>query len=275
MNGTTVAAVVKQYHIIENVIVVALAIAIWFAVKAIFKATRRRYGDHYEELDRRSAASLSAVRAIIRTIYLIALAVILLEVNGVSVAGLMTSLGVGTAVAGFAFQDYLKDLICGMRIAIGHFFIEGDVIRFKGDDCQVHKFNLRTTVMQSIADGTVYIVGNRELDVVERPSHMVDLDLPLPYEEDVRKIHRTLTQTAEKLTDIEGLESAEYKGTQSFADSAIIYKLRFYCDPLVKPNVWRAVMKVVQEDLLTAGIDIPYNQITVSYLKEQAHAERP
>ena len=92
---------------------------------------------------------------------------------------------------------------------------------------------------------------------------MVDIDLPLSYDEDTKKVHALLGEVCEKIGKLEGIDNSIYKGTQEFTRSAVIYKLRFFCPPEFKPDRTRDAMRVIQDSLNEANIRIPYNQIDV------------
>ena len=43
----------------------------------------------------------------------------------------------------------------------------------------------------------------------------------------------------------------------------MIYRIRIFCKPARRWDVWRAAMKIVQEGLRAAGLSIPYAQLDV------------
>ena len=92
---------------------------------------------------------------------------------------------------------------------------------------------------------------------------MVDIDIPLSYDEDVRKVHKIMQEISQKIAAVEGIDSSIYKGTERFDDSAVIYKMRFFCQPEKKPDMRRAAIKIIQEGLEKSGMRIPYRQLDV------------
>ena len=91
----------------------------------------------------------------------------------------------------------------------------------------------------------------------------MDFDLPLPYEESAAAVNGVLSNLQAAVAKAEGVKNCEYKGVQSFEESAVLYKLRVYCEPAVRPEVRRRVLAVLQNGLADAGITIPYNQLQV------------
>ena len=98
------------------------------------------------------------------------------------------------------------------------------------------------------------------------------MNVPLPYEEDYRKVHQVLGAICRQIAMIDGIEDCVYKGTHDFGDSAIIYRINLYCPPELKWEMWRAARALIQEGLDEAGIPIPYPQMDV-HLSSGSHAE--
>ena len=94
-------------------------------------------------------------------------------------------------------------------------------------------------------------------------SNWMDIDLNLAYEEKPEKVHATLSKICEKISRVDGIEDCIYKGTQSFEESAVIYKLRLICPPENRPELHRAAMRLIQEELERADIRIPYRQLDI------------
>jgi small-conductance mechanosensitive channel len=98
---------------------------------------------------------------------------------------------------------------------------------------------------------------------IRKLTHLVDVDLPLSYDLTGNEAFSVLEPICESIRKIEGVERCELKGTQSFDASAIIYKIRFFCDPMNRPDIRRAVLKTIQDGLEAAGVRIPYQQIDI------------
>ena len=186
-----------------------------------------------------------------------------LEVNGIHISTFFAGLGILSAIVGLALQDFLKDVIMGFHILAGKFFEMGEVVEYGDFQGEVIKFSLITTKLRNIYDQSEMTICNRNISEIVMLSTQVDLDLPLSYEENVGEVHRLLQEACRKIAEVDGIESAVYLGTNSFEESAVIYKLRFFCDPKDKPQKYRDALAVVQNDLNAAGMHVPYNQLDV------------
>ena len=190
---------------------------------------------------------------------------IILQMNGVNINSVVAGLGLLSAIVGFSLQDVLKDIIMGIHIISDHFFSVGDVVSYQNIEGEVIGFTIKTTTLRNINDHTITTICNRNITEITKmqKSAQVDIDLPLSYEENVKKVHTVLADICEQIGKLEGIDRCVYKGTQSFEESAIIYKLRFFCPPGDKPERTRDAMRVIQNGLEAADIHIPYNQLDI------------
>lgn len=202
---------------------------------------------------------------IIRTLIILGAVLAILQLNGVNVSSVVAGLGLLSAIVGFALQDVLKDIFMGIHIITDHFFVVGDVVKYGDIEGEVVGFTIKTTTIKSIIDQNITTICNRNItEITKMPkSTQVDIDLPLSYEEDIKKVHKVLSDICSKIGNIKGIDRCIYKGTQDFEDSAVIYKLRFFCPPADIPERRRDALRVIQNGLEDAGIHIPYNQLDV------------
>ena len=82
----------------------------------------------------------------------------------------------------------------------------------------------------------------------------------------MKRIYAVLENICREIEGIEGIEGCEYKGTQEFADSAVIYKIRLYCPPEQRPELRRKALHIIQEGLEKEHIHIPYRQVDIHNL---------
>lgn len=247
--------------IIIAVVIIIAGIIAW----NIFKILRHRHIKRNGGSDNDMAAQV--IYRIVKIIIVVICFLCLLQNFGVNVSNAVAGLGVVGIVIGFALQDILKDVIMGLHIMADKFFNIGDAVEFNGEVGIVKKFSLRTTEIELISDRSSVCICNRQIEYMKRVSHMVDIDVPISYNEDVRHVHEVFKEIVKKASHIENVEECVYKGTERFEESAVIYKVRFFCDPNLRPDTRRAVLAMVQEGLNEAGIKIPFNQLDVHFDK--------
>lgn len=250
--------VLTPAHITSLLIIVGVIILLIIA-RIILNSYKNK---HKNVISTRKNAANAAYN-IVRAVILVSAVIAIMQVNGINVTSLVTGLGIASVVVGLAVQDPLRDLINGIRMSTDHFFSVGDVIEFQGIEGVVKYMSLRTTKIEHLETKMIYVISNRDIAEVKRLSTVFDLDLPLSYNEDFNRVHAILTDTAKKIEELEKVSKCEYKGTEKFGESSILYKTRIHCSPRDKYEVNRAAMKIIQTALDENDIHIPFNQLDV------------
>lgn len=243
-----------------SALIVAAAVGLWIALRRGYKK--------YISLEQAKGQRATLVRisfGLLQLLVAIGAVILVLQVNGENVNSILAGLGLISAIVGLALQDVLKDYLMGIHIIKDHYFMVGDVVKYEDIEGEVIGFTMQTTTLRNIDDNTVVTICNRNItEITKLPSScMVNVDLPLSYDEDVKKVNKVLTDIAAQVAELPGIDRCLYKGTQAFDRSAIIYRLRFFCAPADKPERRRDVLRAVQSGLEAANIQIPYDQLDV------------
>ena len=241
-------------------IVVVVKVALCLGLKFGTKRLKKKLSF---ENDKTKLSVLNISVNLLRIVIIIVAVIVVMQVLGINTGTLTTVLALVLAVLGFAFQDSLKDVFMGLIILIDNYFKVGDAVCYEERDGIVVNFNLRTTKIKMIDDNSVLAISNRNISQIAKLSNMNDIDVGLSYDEDVKKVYETLTEVCERVKKIDNVEDSMFKGTQSFDDSVINYRVRFFCKPINRPDTKRAVMREIQKGLDEAGIKIPYKQLDV------------
>lgn len=212
-----------------------------------------------------NATVMQVLFSIIRVAVFLIGILFILQINGVNITGMIAGLGIASAIVGLAFQDYLRDLIMGVRILTDRFFALGEVVEYQGQEGEIVSLNIKTTKIRSLKDNSITTVCNRNITEIKKIGDCIVLDIPLSYDEDAKQVHVLLRKLCEDMKAYPIISNTDYKGTQAFEDSAILYRIMVYCEPLDRPNARRAAIKVIQEGLDQAGIAIPFNQLDVHW----------
>lgn len=253
-------------RLIKSAAIILITVIFWTVIKNTYRklvAKRVNSGS----FDKNTTTAAHTAFSLIKAVVLFTVALIIMDINGINVSSLLAGLGIASAIVGLALQDFLKDVIMGFHILTDDFFKIGDVIKYNGDEGEVISFTLRTTKMRSINTLDIVTISNRNISEISKSSDLNIINIPLPYETDFRIIDKVLSESSRRIELLPDVSKCLYKGTSSFEDSAIIYKLFMYCAPSEKWDNLRASMRIIQEDLENAGIGIPYNQLDV-HMKE-------
>lgn len=215
------------------------------------------------KLNKKEKTYLRLFNNILKYLLLIIVTILILQVNGVNVSSIIASLGLISVIVGFALQDALKDIIMGINIVIEDYFSVGDVLKIGAVEGKVIEIGLKTTKMKDINNGNVFIISNRNISEALNLSEQLDIDIPLPYEEEITKVEQIINIMIEQIKELKNVINVEYKGLNEFADSAIYYKIRIFCKPEFKPQTKRDANRIIKLELDKNHVNIPYKQIDI------------
>lgn len=240
-------------------IVLILMILLLVAVSIIQNQLKKKLV--VEDVKRRHV--YRTVFRVIRVLLIIGAGIVILQILGVNLSGLITVFGVILVLFVLAIKDSFQDIMSGLTIMTDKYFSVSDAVEFNGQEGIVIAFTARTTKIELLADRSVLSVANRNISQIRKLNHLVDIDLPLPYELNRQEAYTVLEGICDEIREISGVESCELKGTQDFGESAVIYKIRFFCEPHDRPDIRRDVVRTIQDGLEKTGISIPYRQLDI------------
>lgn len=245
--------------IIKVVIILLIAVAAFIAVVVVKRQLKKKI--HIDDVRRRHM--ITTIFRIIKVFIVIAAVFALLQAIGVNMSVFSIGFALISVLVVFAVKDSFQDVFMGLILLTDKYFVVGDAVRFDDKDGVVISFTVRTTKIEMLDDRSIVSIANRNITKIKKLTHLVDIDLPLPYELTKKEVFAVLEPICERIGELEGVEKCELKGTQDFADSAVIYKIRFFCDPNNRPDIRRSVIMTIQDGLDEAGIQIPYKQIDI------------
>jgi len=244
---------------IVSVIIGILAFAVFLSLSKI----TRKSVKNYTSLNDPKVTVIRRV-ALVGKIAVVFFAVMLIsQINGINITSAVAGLGIASAIVGLALQDFLKDIIMGIHIISDKFFTVGDCVEYKGTEGVIVSFTVKTTKIGDLEDHSVITVCNRNITEIKKLGKRLDVDVPLGYNEDGKRIAEAMKNILGGISKIESVEKCEYKGIQNFGDSALIHRIRIYCEPTRRTDVKRRALNEIYNRLMEQDISIPYNQIDV------------
>ena len=160
-------------------------------------------------------------------------------------------------------QDALKDIIMGFNIIVDNYFSVGDVIKIDDVEGKVIGLGIKNTKIEDINNPNILVIANRNISKSKVLANRFDIDIPLPYEENIQRMEDVLNEIINKVKENVNVNDIKYEGISEFADSSIKYKLRVWCRIENKFQIKRAILRIVKMELDERNIQIPYNQLDV------------
>ncbi len=261
-NITELIKNLMESNFIQSLIIIIISIILYKVITKLFIKSEKNSNIN-KRLNNKSRTYLRMVRNILRYIFILVTALIVLQTNGINVSSMLAGVGIASAIIGLAVQDALKDIIRGFSILSDEYFSVGDVVSYKGIVGKVLVVGLKTTKIKDIATDNIISIANRNIEEIEIVSDYLYLNFPMPYELPLNKAETVTDKIAQVIRELPNVEGAEYKGVTELADSSIKYLLKIKCRPENKLQVRRDSLGCILRTLAKYNIDIPYNQIDV------------
>jgi small-conductance mechanosensitive channel len=197
-----------------------------------------------------------------------------LDTIGVSVAPLLTALGVGGLAVGLALQDTLSNLFAGFHLLVTRQVRPGDFVRLgTGEEGYVQDITWRYTTVRQLPNNLVIVPNAKLASAVTANFSLPDqeqavlVEVGVGYDDDLDIVERVTVEVAtDVMKTVEGGVAGftPFIRLHTFGDNAIqfttIMRATHYTDQyLVKHEFVRRLHRRYQE----AGITIPYPQRTV------------
>ncbi|MDP3028184.1 MAG: mechanosensitive ion channel family protein [Deltaproteobacteria bacterium] len=210
---------------------------------------------------------------------------IILTTLGISIAPLLTALGVGGLAVALALQDTLSNLFAGIHILLEKSVRIGDFVRLEnGQEGYVEDITWRTTRIRMLPNNMVVIPNSKlSQSIVTNyylPEKRMSLLIPVSvsYGSDPEKVESVLIEEAKRLAGkVPGLLADPepfVRFIPGFGDSSLDFTLicqvqEFVDQYLAQHELRKRIFKRFKEE----GIEIPFPHRTV-YLKEEKNQIR-
>ncbi len=205
---------------------------------------------------------------------------ICLSVLGVSIAPLLTALGVGGLAVALALQDTLANLFAGIHILMEKSIRIGDFVKLEtGQEGYIDDITWRTTRVRMLPNNVVVIPNNKLAQSVVTNYYLPEkrmsllISIGVSYSSDPEQVERILVDVAKKgALDIPGLLAEPepfVRFIPGFGDSSLDFTLicqvkEFVDQYLAQHELRKRIFKRFNEE----GIEIPFPHRTV-YLREE------
>lgn len=218
------------------------------------------------------------VQNISRIVILIVGVLILLNVLGISITPILTTLGIGGLAVALALQDTLSNIFAGLYITLSRHIRVGDYIRLdSGEEGYVVDIGWRATKIRELPNNIILIPNSKLAQAIVKnyylPEKRMALLVPIgvSYESDPEHVERILIEETKKAADeIPGLlkEPEPFvRFIPGFGDFSLDFTLicqvsEFVDQYLVQHELRKRIFKRFREE----GIEIPFPIRTI-YMK--------
>ncbi|MEG0292248.1 MAG: mechanosensitive ion channel family protein [Anaerovoracaceae bacterium] len=207
----------------------------------------------------------------IKTLFIIALGVAVLDRVGFDTKSLVTMLGVSGAAIALALKDSLSNVAGGMIILITKPFSQDDYVDISGTTGTVKKIDLLLTTLVTYDNKIITIPNGLVSTSVltnfsKANTRRVDCIFGIGYQDDINRAKEVMMEVAKKNPNIR-FDKDPIIGVSSNANHCIMIDFKVWTDT---ENYWD-VKYYLEENVKLAfdkvGITIPYPQMDVHFSK--------
>ena len=227
-----------------------------------------------------NASQSTLLDTIIKTVIYASGILIVLQEYGISVAPILTAMGVGGMAIALGLQETLANIFSGLQLIISKQMRVNDYIKLStGDEGRVTDINWRFTTITPASDGSVVVIPNKTIAgsittnfSMPRDDIVITVPIGVSYSSDLEQVERVTVEVArEVMMRVDGYQPAfDDNGIDrnplapsvrfhTFGDSSIdfntfLHSTQFKAQFLLKHEFIKAITKRYREE----GIDIPF-----------------
>jgi small-conductance mechanosensitive channel len=199
---------------------------------------------------------------------------LILQTFGVSIAPILTALGVGGLAIALALQETLSNLFSGIQIIASKKIRNGDYIKLdSGEEGYVEDITWRNTIIRALQNNLIIIPNSKLSSVIITNFNFPDAELAVlievgvSYDSDLKLVEKVTIEAAKEICKLVdgGVKTFEpFIRYHTFADSSINFTVilrghEFGNQFLIKHEF----IKTLHEKYKESGIEIPFPIRTV------------
>lgn len=268
---------VKQHEMANKILYILTIFSVSLAIANIVSRLFKNYVDKLEIPFPSTGLFYGILKGVIISIGLI----IILSVLGISIAPVLTALGVGGLAVALALKNTLENLFSGMHILLEKTIRVGDFIRLEsGQEGFIEDITWRTTRIKTLQNNIV-IIPNSKLSQsivlnLSLPDKKMSLNIPISvsYDTDIGKVETILIDEVKKaipevsdiVEDFEPLVRFNPGFSESSIDFTLICQIK---QPDKQYFVAHELRRRIFIRFKKEGIEIPYPQRVVHLVKQK------
>lgn len=251
-------------RVIAFLVILAIAISLTRLVRKSFKKL--------QSMRKISSIFGTLMRKVLNAIIWVVAAVFILQDFGVDLTPVIAGLGISGVVLGFALQETIASFFSGFIIAVKRPFEIGDYVSIGGTEGTVKTMDIMG-VSLATGDNKLITMSNKNVwgSVIINSSALdkrrIDMIVPVAYDTDLVKAKDVISSVI--LSYPEVLKDPEAKiEVHTLADSSINFIVRPWVANADYWTVYWRFQKEIVDAFRANGIEIPYNKLDVTLLKD-------
>ncbi len=207
--------------------------------------------------------------AIIRVLLYLVLVLMLLDIIGIQISGIITALSAVVLAVGMALQNIIANVANGMVIVSSHIFKKGDWVEANGVSGSVTNINFLFTTLTSSDNKKITIpnseiINNNVVNYGANPTRRIDFTFSVAHETDVETVKQIVINVMKsngKIYDNE--KHTPFCRLKTINVNSLDFFANCWVDGSDYWDVYYYVTETVFNELKKNNISIPYTQLEV------------
>jgi len=265
----------KTLKILNKINLSVFIFSITLLIANILGSFVQYYSDTFKQ---KSFLPTTIFRTIAKSVIIIIGLLIILQSIGISIAPLLTALGVGGLAVALALQETLSNFFAGIHIIFSGQLKPGDYIRLEsGEEGFVTDINWRNTSIRQIPENLIIIPNSKLANSMftnynlPKPFLNVLINVGVSYDSDLEKVEKITIQVGEKIMKNVPGGIPDFKPFiryYEFGDSSINFRVILRAKNFIaKYQIQHEFIKELHKAYKKHNIEIPF-PITTVYMKK-------
>lgn len=205
---------------------------------------------------------------VVKITILVMIAIICLNMIGISITPFVAAIGALGLGAGLAVQGLLSNYGAGFNIILARPFVVGDTIRVEGVSGVVREITLAFTKLED-EDGVEILIPNKHIvgEILHNSRNytLTEMQVGVAYDSDLDQVIALLSEALNKMSVVTQ-EPSPLIGIAEFADSSVNIEVRYWVETDKLFASRYQVNKMIWDTLKANNIAIPFPQREVTLL---------
>ncbi len=190
---------------------------------------------------------------------------------GVSWTSLLAATGVIGVVLGLGANELIKDTINGFFVVFEGTYDLGEYVIINDYEGYVIDLGIKSTILKTMSNEKITIPNSKVNEVINlsKKDYLSFYYFTSSYDVKVEKMEKIINEKIlPKIKKLSIIKEVNYLGLDEFLDSGINYALKIKTHPEDRFEAKRKVNSIIKKTFDDENLEIPYQNITISYKKE-------
>ncbi|MFN4182265.1 MAG: mechanosensitive ion channel family protein [bacterium] len=189
-----------------NILNKTLVLLIIFSVTVVVAGIAGGFVNIYQEKMQSALPSATILTNVTKIFILLIGLLMVMSSLGISMAPILTGLGIGGVAVGLALQDTLSNFIAGLQIVAGKLFRTGDYVKLNsGEEGFIVDISWRNTTIQDISNKYITVPNSKIAHSIVKNYYLPEKEILIPvqvvvsYDNDLEKVEKITKEVAREI----------------------------------------------------------------------------